>query len=210
LSITLEFLATVVILSISGVLGPGPLFVSSTLRATKLGWMAGVQSSIGHTIVEAPLVLGLAIGLSTFFTPSTAKIIGIPSGIVLIGFAVLQLRQAASKRDLTPTGEISQGSNKRSGILLGVLFTGANPFFLVWWLTIGSSLIIQAVALGALAGVLLMYAAHIWMDYAWLGGTAYLANRGKLFLGKWYRGLLVLFGVAMGYFGIVFILTALS
>jgi threonine/homoserine/homoserine lactone efflux protein len=208
--ITLEFLATVVILSVSGVMGPGPLFVSSTLRATRVGWIAGIQGSIGHTIVEGPLVFGLAAGLSTLLTPTTAKTIGIPSGIVLLGFAAIQIRQAVLKKELNLANETSQKLDRRSGVLLGVLFTGANPFFLVWWLTIGSTLIVEALALGAFVGVVLMFAAHIWMDYAWLGGTAYLANRGRLFLGKWYRGLLFIFGVAMGYFGIVFIVSALS
>lgn len=209
--ITFEFLATVVILSTSGVLGPGPLFVTSTIRATKLGWRAGVRSAIGHTIFEAPLVFGLAIGLSTLLTPSIAKLIGIPGGSMLLVFGSLQVYQAATKKAL---GSVSPSTereiDKRSGVILGIVFTGANPFFLIWWLTIGSTLIVQAIALAALVGVLIMFAAHIWMDYAWLGGTAHLAFRGRVFLGKWYRGMLIVFGVAMWYFGITFILSALS
>lgn len=208
--ITPGFLATVVALSVSGVVGPGPLFVSSTVRATKHGWITGVQSAAGHTMVEAPLVFGLAVGLSSILNPSVAKLIGVPSGAVLIGFAALQIRHAINKNPLDIASASLSQQDRRSGVLLGVLFTAANPFFLVWWLTIGSTLIIQALALGALVGVALMFAAHIWMDYVWLGGTAYVANRGRLFLGKWYRGLLLVFGVVMGYFGIVFILSGLS
>ncbi len=208
--ITFEFIATVVVLSISGVFGPGPLFLASTLRATKLGWIAGIQSAVGHTIFEAPLVFGLAIGLSTLLNPSLAKLIGIPGGIVLLGFALLQIHQAVSRKNLNSSNKTLGKLDKRSGVLLGLLFTGANPFFLVWWLTIGATLIVQAVVLGALGGVTLMYTAHIWMNYAWLGGTGALAGRGRLFLGKWYRGLLIIFAVVMGYFGIVFILSASS
>ncbi|HZY47738.1 MAG TPA: LysE family transporter [Candidatus Bathyarchaeia archaeon] len=206
--ITLEFLATVIFLSASGVLGPGPLFVSSTTRATKLGWGAGMQSAVGHTVFEAPLVLGLAIGLSTFLNPSTAKLIGIPGGIVLLGFAILQIQQAIAKEGVGPTSDIAGRLGAGSGVLLGILFTGANPFFLIWWLTIGSVLIVQAISLGALTGVVIMYGAHIWMDYAWLGGTAFLAFRGRLFLGKWYRAMMIVFGTVMAYFGVVFILSA--
>ena len=64
--VTFEFLATVVLVSASGVLGPGPLFLASTLRATKRGTIAGIECAIGHTVVEFPLVLGLAIGLQAF------------------------------------------------------------------------------------------------------------------------------------------------
>lgn len=68
---TLDFLATVVLLSASGVLGPGPLFLASTLRATKRGTIAGIECAVGHTLVEFPLVVGLAIGLQAFLQSAT-------------------------------------------------------------------------------------------------------------------------------------------
>ena len=65
-------------------------------------------------------------------------------------------------------------------MILGVGLTGLNPFFIVWWLTVGLGLVVQAVEFGALLGVFIMYVSHVWMDYAWLTGTAHLAVRGKL------------------------------
>jgi threonine/homoserine/homoserine lactone efflux protein len=207
--ITLDFLATVVLVSVSGVLGPGPLFFASTLRATRIGSLAGLQCAVGHTIVEAPLVFGLGLGLSTILNSVTVRLIGILGGCVLLVFAFLQFRQARRKLDLDAS-RVSDTWEKRSGILLGIIFTALNPFFVLWWLTVGSALISQAILLGALGGVALMYASHIWMDYAWLGGTAAVAGRGKLLLGKWFRALLIIFGAAMAYFGITFILSALQ
>jgi len=64
--------------------------------------------------------------------------------------------------------------------------------------------------MGAFLGVLIMFAAHIWMDYAWLGGTASLTARGGSFLGKWYRILLIAFGIGMLYFGTEFIISGIS
>ncbi len=203
-----EFLLTVVIVSASGVLSPGPLFTASTYRATRLGALAGLQCAVGHTMVELPLVVGLSLGLKAILSPVAVKLIGGAGGIVLLVLASLEIYQAASKSGLTP-GRLPPIWDKRSGILLGIIFTGMNPFFLLWWLTVGWDLIAQALVVG-LVGVLVMFGAHIWMDYAWLWGTATLAGRGKLFLGKWYRILLVVFGVAMGYFGVVFIKAALS
>ncbi len=136
------------------------------------------------------------------------KLIGGSGGIVLLVLASLQIYQATSGSGLIP-GRVPPIWDRRSGILLGIVFTGMNPFFLLWWLTVGWDLIAQALVVG-LVGVLVMFAAHIWMDYAWLGGTATLAGRGKLFLGKWYRIILLVFGVAMGYFGVVFIKAAFS
>lgn len=54
-----------------------------------------------------------------------------------------------------------------------------------------------------------MFAAHVWMDYAWLAETPVLARRGRKVLGRWYRVILVLFGVALLYFGASFILSAI-
>ena len=206
--ITLDFLALVILVSVSGVLGPGPLFVSSTLRATRLGVLSGLESALGHTVVEAPLVFGLAFGLSAILNSTSLRLIALLGGSVLVAFAAIQFRQAAHVVDIDAKGLPGQWE-KRSGIVLGLVFTALNPFFILWWLTVGSALISQALILGSIGGVALMYASHIWMDYAWLGGTAAVAGRGGLLLGKWFRALLIGFGVAMACFGITFILSAL-
>ena len=205
--ITFEFLATVVLVSVSGVLSPGPLFLASTLRATRLGAVSGFQCAIGHTIVEAPLVFGLTVGLAAILNSVSVRVIGLLGATILLFFAALQFRQASRKVDLN-TERLPSFWNKQPGIVLGVLFTALNPFFILWWLTVGLALVSQAILLGALLGVAAMYAAHIWMDYAWLTGTAKLAHQGNFLLGKWYRILLVIFAVAMTYFGVVFFVSA--
>ncbi len=205
--ISLEFLATVVLVSVSGVLSPGPLFLASTLRATKLGAMSGIQCAVGHTIVEAPLVLGLSLGLAILLNPASLRLIAVVGGSVLLIFAILQFRQASRNVEVNST-RLPASWEGKPGVILGIVFTGLNPFFIIWWLTVGSALISRAILLGALGGVALMYAAHIWMDYAWLGGTAIVAGHGSFVLGKWFRLLLVVFGSAMAYFGIIFILSA--
>ncbi len=205
--ISLEFLVTVMLVSVSGVLSPGPLFLVSTMRATKLGATSGIQCAIGHTIVEAPLVLGLSLGLAILLNPTSLRFIAVVGGSVLLIFALLQFRQASHKIQVNPTRLLGSWE-RRPGVILGIVFTGLNPFFVIWWLTVGSTLISQAILLGALGGVAVMYAAHIWMDYAWLGGTATIAGHGRFVLGKWFQMLLVVFGGAMAYFGMVFILSA--
>ena len=61
-----------------------------------------------------------------------------------------------------------------------------------------------------LAGVLLMYIAHVWMDYVWLTATAYLARKGtSLVSSMGYRIIMTVFGGTLVYFGIQFILSSL-
>jgi threonine/homoserine/homoserine lactone efflux protein len=84
-----------------------------------------------------------------------------------------------------------------------------NPFFLVWWLTAGARLVVDALILGAFAGVLVMFLAHVWMDYAWLVGTAWLANKGSNLTGtRGYTVLTIVFAVALVYFGGSYVWTA--
>jgi len=90
--------------------------------------------------------------------------------------------------------------------VIGLLFTGLNPYFILWWLTVGSNLILLALEFAALAGVVFMFLCHVWMDYVWLTSVAYFAKRGVNALGsRWYRALLGVFGAILIYFGVSFL-----
>jgi threonine/homoserine/homoserine lactone efflux protein len=93
---------------------------------------------------------------------------------------------------------------------MGLALTGLNPFFVVWWLTAGAQLIMISLEFASFAGVALMYVCHVWMDYAWLTGTAHFAKVGLSFMGqRWYKILIATFGAFLIYFGFNFVLTAL-
>ncbi len=172
-----------------------------------LGPCPGYSAQSATQIVEAPLAFGLALGLSTLVNLTLVKFIAILGGSVLLIFASVQFLHA-SRRIEIDSNMLPDAWQRRPVVLLGIMFTGLNPFFILWWLTVDSTLISQAILLGAFGGAL-MYAAHIWMDYAWLGGTAAAAGRGRLFLGKWFNIVLVIFGAAIAYFAVSFILSAL-
>ena len=152
-------------------------------------------------------MIGLALGLSSYLLGSV-RLIGVVGGITLVAFGALQVIQARKPVCLDERSESRW--DQRSGVIVGLVFTGINPFFLIWWATVGSLLIAQALLLGAFVGVFIMFAAHVWLDYVWLGGTAGLTARGKSFLGKWYRILLITFGIGMLFFGTEFIISGLS
>ena len=109
----------------SGVLGPGPLFLTSTLRATRIGAISGVQCAIGHTVVEAPLVFGLALGLSALVNSTFVRLIGIIGGIVLLILATIQFLQASREIEVDQK-RLPDLWEKRSGVALGVIFTALN------------------------------------------------------------------------------------
>ncbi len=200
----LIFIATVVTVTASGALAPGPLFFTNITQGAKSGAKGGLEFSIGHTIFEVSLVLFLAFTLQIVVNePLVTLVVGVVGGIALLIFGFMQVRGALVSK--STDADINRASS-RSPVLLGTLFTGLNPYFIIWWLTIGMTLIVNALVLASFAGVLLMYVSHVWMDYAWLIGTAYLAKKGtNLIGGKGYRLLMVVFGAILVLFGLYFL-----
>lgn len=204
----LSFVVTIILVTASGALAPGPLFFQNLSHGASSGAKSGLVFSVAHTLVEFSLVMLLALGLLTFALESAVKsVIGVTGGIVLVAFGAMQIRGTVA----SGFGEIKQikvSSNRL--FLLGLALTGLNPFFIVWWLTAGAQLIIIALEFASLAGVALMYVCHVWMDYVWLTVTAHFAKVGMNIVGlRWYRLLIAAFGAVLIYFGISFLLSSI-
>ena len=205
----LNFAVTVIVLSISGALAPGPLFVVTLSHGAKSGTKSGLLFAIAHGLIEFTLVMLLAMGLlSVANVPEVMLVVGVAGGAALIVFGAMQIRGSLSyKPEETKTGQKAT----RNLFLLGLALTGLNPYFIVWWLTIGATLIFISLEFAGLAGVVFMYVCHVWVDYAWLILVAALAKRGaKILRFKWYRALMVVFGLVLIYFGFSFLIDSLG
>jgi len=197
----LEFGLTVVVVSTSGVLSPGPLFFANLLYGSKYGYKAGLKCSYGHTIVELPLILLLAFGaLNLEIFPTFKVIISIIGGITLLAFAIMQIVSVIRKKQQLTT------QIKHNPLLIGIIFSALNPFFIIWWLTVGLKLITDALLLASLFGLAFMFLTHIWMDYAWLTSIAHMARKGvNIFGNRYYSFMLLGLSAALIYLGAVFI-----
>lgn len=201
-----EFAAEVVAVSASGVLAPGPLFVANMLYGAKQGAMSGVRVAHGHALVEIEVIAAIAADLfsASAFVSENARAIAWVGGGAILGFAGMQVFAVARKKERTFIAA------KKGSFAIGVALTALNPFFLLWWLTVGIKLVSDSAAFGAVAGVALLFALHVWMDYAWLTATAFLASRGGSVLQrKYYR--LLMYGLAalLAYYGVQFLASAL-
>jgi len=204
----LSFVATIILVTASGALAPGPLFFATISHGTKSGAKSGFVFSLAHTVVEFSLIMLLALGLLTVASePIVKQVIGIAGGSVLILFGAFQMRNSL----ITRSEELKKPKSSYQHLfLIGLVFTGLNPYFILWWLTVGAQLIVIALEIAALLGVVFMFVCHVWMDYAWLTCIAYLAKKGTNVMGlKWYRPMMVLFGVILIYFGFTFLIGAL-
>ena len=84
-----EFAISVIIISLSGALGPGPLLVANIMEGTKGGAKSGMKCAMGHTVIEFPLIILLSIGLLTVINSQVLDIITLLGGIALISFGFL-------------------------------------------------------------------------------------------------------------------------
>lgn len=201
----LEFAATIIAVSASGVLAPGPLFTSNVSYGIRGGWKSGIKMAYGHTLVELPLVILIGLGaLSLGSLPFFRQYVSALGAISLFIFGGLQLWSSIKK-------PVTERPPTHGPFIVGIMLSALNPFFLVWWLTIGFKLVSDALALYSFMGIAIVFGFHIWMDYAWLGTVAFFSNKGRAILStKNYKLLMVGLSVVLVYFGIEFLASALG
>jgi threonine/homoserine/homoserine lactone efflux protein len=197
----IEFAIIVIIISASGVMSPGPLFAANITYGLKQGTKAGIKIAIGHSLVELPLVILLGIGiLSLEIFPEFKTVISILGAITLFVFAFIQIKSTLKKNEKSET-KLKQGP-----IITGVLLSALNPFFIIWWLTIGLKLISDAMAIWAFVGILIVFVLHVWMDFVWLGATAFLISKSKKIISNTnYKIIMLALSAILIYFGITFL-----
>jgi threonine/homoserine/homoserine lactone efflux protein len=160
---------------------------------------------LGHGLLEILLVAGITLGLGAVLArESVLGALGVLGGIVLVWMAWGMLR---GLRGLKLQGGAPPGAG-RHPVLAGILTTASNPYWTLWWATIGLGYVALSQRLGA-TGLGAFYLGHICSDLAWyslVSGT--LAAGGGLLTDRVYRGLvgacavfLFAFGVYFGYAG---------
>lgn len=206
----LDFGVEIIAVSASGVLSPGPLFFANFLYGSRLGTRSGLKVAYGHTIVELPLIILLAAGLFTFdVARKYSATIGLIGGIAILAFAGLQIRSIIRKKGVYAAEPASNLAGGKDPFIVGIVMSALNPFFLIWWFTAGLKLIVDSGAFGFGTGLAMLFVLHIWMDYVWLGGTAYLASKGsKMLKSRYYALLLAGLSAGLVYYGISFMIQA--
>jgi threonine/homoserine/homoserine lactone efflux protein len=183
------FLASVLLISLSGVLMPGPLFAVTIKKASK-SKTAGALIAVGHGIVEFPLMFLIFFVLSQFDIPSVIQVaVGLVGGFLMI-FMGLQAFQNRHKQ------EEATMSLKKDSVLAGIWTTAANAGFILWWLTIGTTLILNAKLFGLL-GFSVFAGVHWLTDFSWYTVVALLIYKSQRFWTERARMGITLFCVSV-------------
>ena len=199
----IEFTIMVIAISASGVMAPGPLFAANISYGLREGTRSGIKMAIGHTVVEFPLVILLGVGIfSLDRTPEFRFIISILGAITLFIFATIQIKKVLQNNENTTTTT----KLKQNPLIAGIVLSALNPFFIIWWLTVGFKLISDAMLIWAFSGILVVFFLHIWMDFVWLGGTSFIALKSSRILSnKNYKIIMIGLSLLLVYFGITFL-----
>jgi threonine/homoserine/homoserine lactone efflux protein len=161
------------LISLSGVLMPGPLF-AVTIQKSRKSKIAGALIAVGHGIVEFPLMFLIYFLLSQFTIPNSIQAaVGIIGGGLMILMGIQAFRNRNKQQE-------TQVSLKRDSVLSGVWTTAANAGFILWWLTIGTALVLNAQMFG-LAGFGVFAGVHWSVDFLWYAAVGLLIFKSQRF-----------------------------
>ena len=198
----LVFLASAVVISLSGVMAPGSVTAATIAHGTR-SKNAGALIAIGHGIIEIPLIFLIMFGLAALFEATAFKIVvGLAGGGFLVWMGVDMLRKM-DRPDNEPERTSGAGA-----VFTGFILSITNPYFLLWWASVGLNLAMQARKLGIIA--LVLFALVHWLcDLVWLNILATASFKGSALMGPKNRKIVLAFcAAALVIFGIKFIYDA--
>ncbi len=177
----LGFLLQTVGISLSGVMAPGPI-TAVTVGKGNQSPHAGAKIAVGHGIVEVPLMIALYFGFGRLIAYWPVKAgIGVVGSIFLFWMGVGMLKNIKAS--------MNAAHENRSATTAGILLTLGNPYFLIWWVSVGAFLVFRAMEFG-IWGFIAFAAVHWLCDLVWLYFLSAATHRGSAFFGRKFQQIL--------------------
>jgi threonine/homoserine/homoserine lactone efflux protein len=175
-----------------------------TLAKSYKSPFAGVQISLGHAVIEVPLILLIYFGFAQFFQNTLAQLLlSVVGGsmIILLGINMFRAR----------TEVVQKGKDlPYNAFTAGILTSGFNPFFLLWWATIGSMLIMRFLGFGT-TGLIVFIIVHWLCDFLWLSLISILIYRTRSLWGrKFQEGVFIACSLLLVGFGGWFVISGIQ
>lgn len=197
------------LVGLSGAVSPGPLLAFNIQETMRRGFMAGPYVATGHAMLELLVVAALALGLSQVIdSDPVIATVGVLGGLFLLWMGWRMLRDPARGAPWLADPRHDTGRQSVTGpIVGGILVSLSNPFWTVWWITVGATFITRSLELGLL-GIGAFYLGHILSDYSWYSLVSIvLASGRRLMTDRIYRGIMLTSGAFLALMGGYFVLT---
>lgn len=190
----IELLAIGFLIGLTGAAVPGPMLFATIEASLRRGWTAGPLIVLGHAAVEVlicgVILLGFSIANDIVF--NAVSLVG---GGAIVIFGMMTIRSSRNA-----TFDV-KGGVTGSPVVAGALTSVSNPYFLVWWLTIGNSMILDGLRIGVVAALLFIIG-HWIADLVWYVSVSMISGSGgKLMSDRTYHTFLAGCGVFLLCFG---------
>ena len=201
---------TAFVVGLSGALMPDPLLAVTISQTAQRGFWAGPLLIVGHGILELALVIALIFGLSQFITGElVSSIIGIVGGLVLIFIGITTINRGW-RRSSAPSASTAGVASGKTLMLSGVVVSLSNPYWFIWWATVGLAYLLWSLELGA-AGVTSFFTGHFLADLGWYSLVSFIVVSGrKVVSDRAYDWLLMFCGAALIALGLYFIVSGIQ
>ncbi len=224
------FAITSFLVGLSGALVPGPMLTVTISDSFKKGFIAGPLVTSGHIFMEIVMVLLLLFGLGWLIgSPTASFVIGLVGGTVLVIMGLKIFKETPEFKDYsknnkdiphdneyTPPGSAPKKSetenlDKFNSVLNGSLTSISNPFFFIWWGTIGGAFIIKGMALAGVLGILAFLLGHWSSDLAWFSTVSFFSSKSSsLMEPRNYKIIMRVCGVFMIFVGGYFLTSSMG
>jgi len=175
------------LIALSGALMPGPLLTVTVSESSRRGAIAGPLMIFGHGILELSLITALLLGLAPLLQRNDVFVfISLVGGSILLWMAFSMFKSLPELRLKLAV----EDEKSRNLVLTGILFSLANPYWIIWWASIGLGYILHSVKFGIM-GIAAFFLGHILADLAWYALISFGVARGRRFFSDtFYRRLI--------------------
>ncbi len=195
----IDILAMAFTIGLTGALAPGPTLVATINSSLKSGWTAGPKVALGHALVELFVFLLIVLGLAAA-AQQYSRFTAVLGGLALIAFGLLTVKGSKKASLTAPASNTAQNP-----YLAGVLTSAANPYFWIWWLSIGSAMVINGLKGGLVLASLFMIG-HWGADFGWYTLVSASLDKGRKVLSEVnYQRILALCGCFLIVFGLYYL-----
>ena len=182
---------------------PGPMFAVTLAKSYKSP-LAGTRISLGHAVIEVPLILLIYFGFAPFFQNTIVQLVlGIVGGGMIIWLGISMFRARA---------QVVRGGKDLpySAFTAGILTSALNPFFLLWWATVGSLLVMRFLEFGIM-GLAIFIVVHWLCDLVWLSFISVMIYKTHSLWGrKFQEGLFIACSLLLVGFGGWFLVSGIQ